>query len=43
MLKLVFGLDAVRQFLAMRLYELKVTPGRMIGEDECMCALRDMQ
>ena len=42
-LKLVFGMDAVRQYLAMRLYELKVTPGRMIGEEECMCALRDMQ
>lgn len=42
-LRLVFGQDAVRQYLAMRLYELKVTPGRVLGEEECMSALRDMQ
>ena len=41
-LRLVFGADAVRQYLAMRLYELKVSPGKVMTEDECLRLLREL-
>lgn len=41
-LRLAFGADAVRQYLAMRLYELKVSPGKAMTEDECLRLLREL-
>lgn len=41
-LRMVFGADAVRQYLAMRLYELKVSPGKVMTEDECLRLLREL-
>ena len=41
-LRLVFGADAVMQYLAMRLYELKVSPGKVMTEDECLRLLREL-
>lgn len=38
----MFGADAVRQYLAMRLYELKVSPGKVMTEDECLRLLREL-
>lgn len=43
LLKLVFGQDAVRQYIAMRLYELKVAPGFAMSEEDCIRELREMQ
>ena len=42
-LRLVFGPDAVRQYLAMRLYELKTSPGNELGAEDCIRALREMK
>lgn len=41
-LRLVFGADAVRQYLAMRLYEMKVSPGKVLNEDDCLRLLREL-
>lgn len=41
-LRLVFGADAVRKYLAMRLYELRVSPGKVLNEGDCLRLLREL-
>ena len=42
-MRLIFGADAVRTFLAVRLYEMRVHPNAKLGVNECIKALQDMQ